>query len=70
MYYHASNVANIKELIPGVSMHGKPFVYLTTKRENALVYLSNAVEKYCKEIGFENSGKYYKWCSYLNDMRV
>ncbi len=44
MYYHASNVANIKELIPGVSMHGKPFVYLTTKRENALVYLSNAVE--------------------------
>ena len=64
MYYHASNVANIKELIPGVSMHGKPFVYLTTKRENALVYLSNAVEKYCKEIGFEHSGKYYKWCSY------
>lgn len=64
MYYHASNVANITELIPGVSMHGKPFVYLTTKRENALVYLSNAVEKYCKEIGFEYSGKYYKWCSY------
>ena len=64
MYYHASNVANIKELIPSVSMHGTPFVYLTTKRENALVYLSNAVEKYCKEIGLEHSGKYYKWCSY------
>ncbi len=64
MYYHASNVANIKELIPSVSMHGTPFVYLTTKKENALVYLSNAVEKYCKEIGFEHSGKYYKWCSY------
>ena len=64
MYYHASNVPNIKELIPSASMHGTPFVYLTTKRENALVYLSNAVEKYCKEIGFEYSGKYYKWCSY------
>lgn len=64
MYYHASNIENIKELIPSVSMHGKSLVYLTTKRENALVYLSNAVEKYCKEIGFEHTGKYYKWCSY------
>ena len=64
MYYHASQVANIKELIPGISMHRKSLVYLTTKRENALVYLSNAVEKYCKEIGYEHSGKYYKWCSY------
>lgn len=64
MYYHASNVAGIEELIPGVSMHDKALVYMTTKRENALVYLSNAVEKYCKEIGFKHSGKYRKWCSY------
>ena len=64
MYYHATNIAGIKELFPSVSMHEKPLVYMTTKRENALVYLSNAVEKYCKEIGFEHSDKYRKWCSY------
>ena len=64
MYYHASNTPDIKELIPSISMHNKPLVYLTTKRENALVYLSNAVEKYCKEIGFNHSGKYHKWGSY------
>ena len=64
MYYHASNIANIKELIPAISTHKKPLVYMTSKRENTLVYLSNAVEKYCKEIGFEHSGKYYKWGSY------
>lgn len=50
--------------IPNFSNHKKPLVYLTTKRENALVYLSNAVEKYCKEIGFEHLGSYYKWASY------
>lgn len=64
MFYHASNTPNIRELIPSHSMNDKPLVYLTTKRENALVYLSNAVEKYCKEIGFKHSGKYRKWCSY------
>ena len=64
MYYHASNVAGIKELIPNVSNHKKSLVYLTTKRENALAYLSNAVEKYCKEICYPHSATYYKWCSY------
>lgn len=64
MFFHASNIANIKELLPGVSMHGESLVYLTKKRENSLVYLSNAVEKYCKEIGYSHKGKYYKWCSY------
>lgn len=64
MFYHASNTENIKELRPNVSNHNKPLVYLTTKRENSLVYLSNAVEKYCKEIGFSHEGSYYKWCSY------
>lgn len=64
MYYHASNTADIKELIPNISNHKKPLVYLTTKRENALVYLSNAVEKFCKETNFQHTGSYYKWCSY------
>ena len=29
-----------------------------------LVYLSNAIEKYCKETGFEHSGKWTKWGPY------
>ena len=64
MYFHASNVPDIKELIPNISNHKKPLVYLSTKRENTLVYLSNAVEKHCKECGFKHEGTYYKWASY------
>lgn len=64
MYYHASQVANLKELLPHISNHEKPLVYLSSKRENVLVYLSNAVEKHCKEIGFEHSGSNRKWGSY------
>lgn len=31
---------------------------------NVLIYLSNAVEKYCKETGFAYSGKWSKWGPY------
>ena len=64
MYYHASQKENITILKPHKSNHNKPLVYLSKKRENTLVYLSNAVEKYCKEIGFNYDGTYYKWASY------
>ncbi len=64
MFYHASNVAGIQTLIPHASGHGKPLVYFSTKKENTLVYLSNPVEKYCKEIGFEPSDRYYRFMSY------
>lgn len=64
MYYHASQTAGIKVLEPGVSNHGEPLVYFSRKRENTLVYLSNAVEKYCRETGFEHHGSWYKWASY------
>ncbi|MEF9983497.1 MAG: hypothetical protein RR710_03040 [Oscillospiraceae bacterium] len=64
MYYHASQVGGLKELFPHISNHEKPLVYLSFKRENVLVYLSNAVEKHCKEIGFKHSGYYKKWGSY------
>ncbi len=64
MFYHASSIGSITELVPNISNHKKPLVYFSSKRENTLVYLSNAVEKYCKEIGFEHSGTYYKWGSY------
>ena len=64
MFYHASNIADIKTLIPFSSGHGKPLVYFSTKKENTLVYLSHPVERYCKEIGFEPSDRYYRFMSY------
>ena len=60
MFYHASQVKNIKELEPRISNHGIPLIYFSRKRENVLVYLSNAVEKYCKETGFEYNGSWSK----------
>ena len=68
MYYHASQTPNIKTLEPRISNHGIPLIYFSTKRENVLVYLSNAVEKYCKDTGFDYDGKWQKWGPYgFND---
>ena len=64
MYYHASSVGTIKQLEPRVSNHGIPLVYFSKKRENVLVYLSNAVERYCKETGFPYDGRWEKWGPY------
>ncbi|MBR5497122.1 MAG: hypothetical protein IKV76_03985 [Clostridia bacterium] len=64
MYYHASQVGGIKVLEPRISNHNMPLIYFSLKRENVLVYLSNAVEKYCKETGFSHIGKWHKWASY------
>jgi len=64
MYYHGSAVKGIEELEPRVSNHGIPLIYFSTKRENVLVYLSNAIEKYCRETNFEYNGVWRKWASY------
>ena len=64
MYFHASQAEGIEILKPRISNHGVPLIYFSTKRENVLVYLSNAVEKYCKETGFDYSGKWTKWGPY------
>ncbi len=64
MYYHASQIGGIEVLEPRVSNHNTPLIYFSTKRENVLVYLSNAVEKYCKETGFSHNDKWHKWASY------
>ena len=64
LYYHASKTANIKVLEPRISNHNIPLLYFSAKRENVLVYLSNAIEKYCKETGFSHNGKWHKWASY------
>ena len=64
MYYHASQAGDIKVLEPRISNHNIPLIYFSEKRENVLVYLSNAIEKYCKESGFVHNGKWHKWASY------
>ena len=64
MLYHASQTPDIKILEPRISNHRKPLVYLSQKRENVLVYLSNAVEKHCRENGFVHEGVYTKWGPY------
>ena len=64
MLYHASPIPDIKTLTPHTSNHGKPLIYLSSKRENVLVYLSNAVEKCCRENSFPHVGSYHKWASY------
>ena len=64
MYYHASQVNGITQLEPRISNHGIPLIYFSTKRENVLVYLSNAIEKYCRETGFPYDGFWQKWGPY------
>lgn len=64
MYYHASPVAGLRRLEPRISNHGIPLIYFSKKRENVLVYLSNAIEKYCRETGFEYHGRWQKWGPY------
>ena len=61
MYYHASQTKGIKVLKPRVSNHNIPLIYFSNKRENVLVYLSNAIEKFCKETNFKYDGIYSKW---------
>lgn len=63
-YFHASQTPGLTMLEPRVSNHGKPLIYASCKRENVLVYLSNAVEKHCREVGFDHPGPWRKWASY------
>ena len=64
LLYHASGTAGIKTLEPRISNHGRALVYFSQKRENTLVYLSNAIERYCKSVSFEHKGPWQKWASY------
>lgn len=64
MYYHSSSLKDLTILEPHISNHKEPVVYLSKKRENVLVYLSNAIQKFCIEQGFEYSGTWQKWATY------
>ncbi len=63
LLFHGSKTAGIGVLKPSVSNHNVPLVYFSQKRENTLVYLSNAVEKFCKQNGHFYD-RYYTWASY------
>lgn len=63
-YFHASQVKDIKILEPRISNHNMPLIYFSDKRENVLVYLSNAIEKTCKEENFPHEGIWHKWGPY------
>lgn len=64
MYYHASPTAGIRVLEPRASNHGVPLVYFSSKRENTLVYLSNSIERFCRDTGYAHTGKWTKWGPY------
>lgn len=64
MYYHASQTEKIKILEPRISNHKIPLIYFSDRRENVLVYLSNSIEKLCKETNFEHTNPYTKWGPY------
>ncbi len=64
MYYHSSSVKGLKVLKPHISNHCKSLVYFSSKRENILVYLSNAVEKHIRDKYNRSLNKYEKWASY------
>lgn len=63
-FFHASQIKNIKILEPKISNHNIPLIYFSDKRENVLVYLSNAIEKICKENKFKYDGPWHKWGPY------
>ena len=62
-YYHGSPIANLRTLKPAISNHKKPLVYLSSKRENCLPYLANAIEQFALEQGIK-CDHYQKWASY------
>ena len=62
--YHASQVGKIEILELRISNHGVPRVYFSAKRENTFVYLSNAIEKFCRETKFTHTGPWQKWGPY------
>lgn len=63
IFYHASPVPNIEELLPFKSNHGT-YVYFSSKKANILVYLSNPIEKFHKDNNIPHEGKFSKWASY------
>ena len=60
IYYHAYQISGLSILKPHLFNHGIPLVNFSKKRGNVLAYLSNIIEKYCKETGYAYDGNYEK----------
>lgn len=63
-YYHGSKIKNLKQLHPSVSIHDKEYVYLTTKKEVALMYTVNAIESFYEKNNLDKPKKFHPWYSY------
>ncbi len=59
MYYYASQTPDLNAL-PLDAANGNPLV-LSSKKENVLAGLSNAIEKYCQEAGYAYSPDWSTW---------
>lgn len=64
MLYHGSKTGNIKILKPNYSIHGKKYVYLSTLRSVALIYTSNAIERYFEVNCIKKPASFHNWYSY------
>ncbi len=61
--FHGSRTPNITTL-KSFGDGEKPLIYFFSKRENTLIYLCNAVERFCQQTGFNFQGKYATWGPY------
>ena len=61
MYYYASRTPDLKILSLGMAGCTTPALYLSSRRENVLADLSNAIEKYCLETGYAYSADWSTW---------
>ena len=67
MFYHASDTKGIDTLKP---MGEDGLVYFSTKRENTLVYLVNAVKKFCRDSGIKFEGAHWGPYGFSKDGKI
>lgn len=64
-FYHASDVANLKELAPQQSNYiQNPTLFFSTKIENVLIYLANPVKKFYEEKYGKSNQIFQKFATY------
>lgn len=61
MYYYASRNPDLKNLSLDTADHGIPALSLSSRKENVLTALSNAIEKYCQEKGHAYAPDWSSW---------
>jgi len=64
IYYHGSKTPGIQTLYPNLSIHGEKYVYLTTKKEVALMYTVNAIESFFEKHNLVKPNQFHPWFPY------